>query len=435
MKAKISFIVITVILFAISKNSFGQKITSDGTGSVGDIYHMGNIGIGTNNPLKLLHLNGTNPAIRLTDEGTINWDIENNSSSLKFKHNGANKFSISSNGNLFADAYKDGGNRLLFTDNNGTFSPLAGGKSGQVLQTGINGELIWNTIYVPTELWLLTKAGNTILKNGNGNIGIGISNAEKQLHIFRDFDVSRNFATIRLESREKRWLEMGVPSRIWDVETKENGLFFSSNSKENPYSSDFKFVFGRNGNFGIGTTKPYTALHVKRSSPILRLENKDRSAWDIRGGGALNFGYSEKGYPTEYLATFTREGRLGIGTSNPQAKLHIVNGNTDILKLKNNGHLYVRELIVQADNQFPDYVFEPNYKPIPLNKLENFIKTNKHLPEVPSAKEVAKNGLQIGEMNTLLLKKVEELTLYTIEQQKLLEKQQKQIDELKSLIK
>ena len=66
----------------------------------------------------------------------------------------------------------------------------------------------------------------------------------------------------------------------------------------------------------------------------------------------------------------------------------------------------------------PDYVFEPDYKLMPLAEVEAFTKANKHLPEVPSAAEIEKSGLDLAKMNLLLLKKVEELTLHTIELEK-----------------
>lgn len=72
-----------------------------------------------------------------------------------------------------------------------------------------------------------------------------------------------------------------------------------------------------------------------------------------------------------------------------------------------------------------DYVFEEDYELPNLKELEKYIKVNKHLPDVPPAEDVYKNGIDVAEMNALLLKKVEELTLYIIEQQK-------QIDELKA---
>ncbi len=83
----------------------------------------------------------------------------------------------------------------------------------------------------------------------------------------------------------------------------------------------------------------------------------------------------------------------------------------------------------------PDYVFEKDYDLRSLEETETYIKNNKHLPEIPSAKEMEANGVQLGEMNMLLLKKIEELTLYVIEQNKKLLKQdelEKQIVQLNS---
>jgi hypothetical protein len=65
-----------------------------------------------------------------------------------------------------------------------------------------------------------------------------------------------------------------------------------------------------------------------------------------------------------------------------------------------------------------DFVFEPDYQLPSLQDLETYIKINKHLPDVPSASEVAKEGLDLGEMNKILLQKIEELTLHVIELEK-----------------
>lgn len=71
--------------------------------------------------------------------------------------------------------------------------------------------------------------------------------------------------------------------------------------------------------------------------------------------------------------------------------------------------------MVKLQSNWPDYVFEPDYKLLGLDELRAFIKQHKHLPEIPSAKEVEENGVSVGEMNALLLKKIEELTLHMIE--------------------
>lgn len=76
---------------------------------------------------------------------------------------------------------------------------------------------------------------------------------------------------------------------------------------------------------------------------------------------------------------------------------------------------------IAASNGWADYVFAKDYKLMPLKELDQFINTNGHLPEVPTTEEAIKNGIELKEMNILLLKKIEELTLYTIEQQKRIE--------------
>ena len=108
---------------------------------------------------------------------------------------------------------------------------------------------------------------------------------------------------------------------------------------------------------------------------------------------------------------------MGIGTANPDQSLTV------------NGKIHATEVIV--DLAIPaDYVFKPTYKLMPLHEVEQFVKINSHLPEIPSATEITKNGLSMGEMQNKLLQKVEELTLYMISQQKTIDQQQAQIKEL-----
>ena len=87
------------------------------------------------------------------------------------------------------------------------------------------------------------------------------------------------------------------------------------------------------------------------------------------------------------------------------------------------GHVKTKEIVVTLEG-WSDYVFDSSYKLMPLGELERYVNTNRHLPNIPSATEVESNGVNIGEMDALLLEKIEELTLYIIDLQK-------QIDELK----
>lgn len=83
----------------------------------------------------------------------------------------------------------------------------------------------------------------------------------------------------------------------------------------------------------------------------------------------------------------------------------------------------------------PDYVFKPTYHLPTLTEIKTYIDQNHHLPEVPSAEQVANDGLKLGEMNTLLLKKVEELTLYLIEKDQQVKSLQSEVADLKTAIK
>lgn len=115
-------------------------------------------------------------------------------------------------------------------------------------------------------------------------------------------------------------------------------------------------------------------------------------------------------------------GNVGIGIASPQEKLAV------------NGKIRAREVKVEPTTNWPDYVFEEGYKPLSLTEISDFIKQHRHLPEVPSAKEVEQNGLELGEMNKILLKKVEELTLHLIEKENQLKETNSRIDELSKMV-
>ena len=108
-------------------------------------------------------------------------------------------------------------------------------------------------------------------------------------------------------------------------------------------------------------------------------------------------------------------GNVGIGTTNPQAKLAV------------NGSILATEVKVKTNIDVPDYVFEPDYQLQTLAEIEAFVKEHKHLPEIPSAADIQRDGLDLAEMNLLLLKKVEELTLHLIEKEDQLNQQANQI--------
>ncbi|MEO1257016.1 MAG: hypothetical protein AAFY41_19335, partial [Bacteroidota bacterium] len=198
-----------------------------------------------------------------------------------------------------------------------------------------------------------------------------------------------------------------------------------------------------NGQIGIGTTSPSARLHVTSNSlgniapavwsDDLILENNDHTGLTIFSAsnkvGHILFGNPNNNdaarihfqhdtnkmqFATQGTKALTIDGNqnIGIGTENPKSKLAV------------NGQIRATEVKVLADISVPDYVFEPDYELRTLKDTKEYIEENKHLPEIPSATEIGQNGIDLGDMNMRLLKKIEELTLYIIEQNE-------QIEELK----
>lgn len=110
-------------------------------------------------------------------------------------------------------------------------------------------------------------------------------------------------------------------------------------------------------------------------------------------------------------------GNVGIGTETPSSKLSV------------NGSIRAKEVKVETSN-WPDYVFKPAYKLPNLLSVKKYIDENQHLPGMPSAAQVVDQGLDLGQMNKILTRKVEELTLYLIDSQKQLQALKGQMDEL-----
>lgn len=119
---------------------------------------------------------------------------------------------------------------------------------------------------------------------------------------------------------------------------------------------------------------------------------------------------------TTTAMTILSSGNVAIGTDDPQG-----------YKLAVNGSAIATSMTVKLHSNWPDYVFKPQYHLPALTDVKTYINQNQHLPGIPSEQEVAKNGLDLGEMNKILTQKIEELTLYLIEKDKQLNDQTQQI--------
>lgn len=188
-------------------------------------------------------------------------------------------------------------------------------------------------------------------------------------------------------------------------------------------------ILGTNGNVGIGTANPNTKLEINGSAVAPLGDNNATTSmvfsgtnnwkgmvWtDQNGNGRKALRYDQQsgflvfsdltasGHYNNRLVLHNN-GNVGIGTDNPDSKLTI------------DGGIHSQEVIVDIEaGTGPDYVFEEDYNLISLEETKAYIQENKHLPEVPSAKVMESEGVELRDMSLLLLKKIEEMTLHQIE--------------------
>lgn len=196
------------------------------------------------------------------------------------------------------------------------------------------------------------------------------------------------------------------------------------------------------GNVGVGLNNPAHPFHLKAIANARSRFEYGTTTIDVVDYGAGTFDYSESSGvfvngrdallmsgPGRGIRMITNNGssyveririlsngNVGIGKNNPTSKLEV------------NGTIKTKEVNITATG-WSDYVFLPEYKLMPLGEVENFIRENGHLPNIPSEAVVMENGVNLGEINAKLLEKVEELTLYLIEQQRELESQKRIIQD------
>lgn len=301
--------------------------------------------------------------------------------------------------------------------------------AGMILQSSdIYGNVSWiSQSSIDDGDW--TKSGGNIYRLG-GNIGIGISD-----HPTAKVEVKQ---TISNEYAMRLFHEQTNGSNGLLIETNggnENDILFQINSDiDGSTPRDVLFIAG-DGKIGIGTDNPDEKQLRVYSSGECKIEARsegynEASMWVTNGGLGYGFGidanlighiYGNSNSPSSIMSFY--DGNVGIGTT-----------LTSGYKLSVAGKIRATEVNVEHLDNWYDCVFEDDYNLSSVKDLEKYIEKNKHLPDVPSAKEVKENGINLGEMNGILLKKVEELTLYMIEQQKMIDNQQKEIEKLKDMI-
>ncbi len=388
----------------------------------------GNIGVGVSNPAHKLHVAGI-------IQGTDLWGVD-----------GRNDYPSSLN-----------------LKNNRGFWHISGPRTQE--DWGNNISIFWAT-GASKDSYIYNRKF-TILENGN--VGIGVNNPATRLH---------TNGSVYIPNGQSYWIGSNTDTGN-RLRMHHNGSSAMIDYAPNLYfrsGTDTKVAFLANGNVGIGCTDPQTELDVNgrltvRGSDFVLGTNDDRGNGTKTSNRALVHNYNDELY-LNYEGDFEGgtvvggerlliQGRhsdgspgwgvnstaiLNLGDQNCYIKnswdagfsigVWQSSGVRDVIRIKNSGNVSIgdkissngyklgvdgtigaREVVVEIDS-WADYVFSDTYKLRSLTEVENFVNQNKHLPDVPKGTEVEANGVGLGEMNRILLQKVEELTLYIIEQEK-----------------
>ncbi|MDQ0638319.1 putative coiled-coil protein SlyX [Pedobacter sp. W3I1] len=230
-----------------------------------------------------------------------------------------------------------------------------------------------------------------------GNVGIGISNPTSKLDVLGNIkSFNAAFGQTNINTSTKNFANFS--SNNHGTVLMSSNLFFSNND-------DLKIANTHASMSGASIVIPGNGQH--HQGGIVFYTNIPGS---VTEGQAFTGSLS---------MAIKANGDVGIGTTTPREKLSV------------NGKIRAKEIKVETAN-WPDYVFEEGYNIGTLKGLESYIKANKHLPDMPTAKEIETNGLELGTMVNVQQKKIEELTLHLIEKDKQIDLLLKRMDALEN---
>lgn len=271
---------------------------------------------------------------------------------------------------------------------------------------------------------------NSLYVNASGNIGVGTSTPVVETHI-----VDGDSPTLRLEQDGSS----GFTPQTWDLAGNETNFFVRdvTHSSKLPFkiipnAPTNALYVAASGNIGLGDASPDASLNIERTDGTAQIYVEEKTTTT---GTYTLLNMETTGTNVRPRMTMTH-GALGTAWNfdilNTSGNFNVTRGGGGPIYTfdATSGNLTIDGVFISNGTTLdvPDYVFADDYELRSLEEVKTFIDAKSHLPDVPSAAEVNAGGLNITEMQLTLLRKIEELTLYTLEQHETIQELQTRLD-------